>query len=441
MIRALVVALGITLSFGVVYAQSKKPPARKVPASRPGGKNPVPKAPKPDAPPPDTANDAQPPGDAKSPGATTATLPPVPRSDANPPGDTTTTQPTDAKPDTKPTGSTTDTKPGATTGAKMKTDEKAGTKLERDTSLNRDVSKAAEADALNAFRQGNEQLNNGLFPQAVEKYRTALSHWDHPAIHYNLALAFINLDQPLEVFAELNNAMRYGPDPITQEKFDHAKEYLKLVEGQLADIEVSCDKIGAKVSVDGKEVFIAPGKFTAKVRVGKHTFYADKQGYNARVTAPFIGPGEKFRIDLKVYTAEELTRFRRKWQNTWFPYIFLGAGAVVGLTAGGLELSAQSSYDQYNTKVAACNTTAAGCSTNTPGITSQRDSGDTKRVIGYVGYGVAGAAIATGAALLWINRRQAYHINAEELEATPVPVAITPIVSPDIMGAMVQGHF
>jgi hypothetical protein len=304
------------------------------------------------------------------------------------------------------------------------------------------VSADDEQAALIAFRQGNAQLNDGFFKKSVEGYREALSHWNHPAIHYNLALALINLDQPIEVFDELTRAMAYGAAPLGgKEKFDHAKEYMRLVQGQLADIEVSCDKIGAKVSVDGKEVFIAPGKFAQKVRVGKHTFYADKQGYNARITAPYIGPGETFRVELKLYTAEEITRYRRKWQNTWFPYVVLGAGAVVGLAAGGIELSAQSSYDQFNARVAACNQPGQGCKIDTPGTTSARDSGNTKRLIGYVGYGAAGAAIATGAVLLWLNRRQPYQISPEELEATPAPVAIAPIVSPELMGAMVQGHF
>lgn len=453
MIRAFVVALGITLSVGVVSAQPKKPPARKVPAAQPGAKKPAPKPPKADAPSPDPAGDARPPAnptaappaaaqpDTTLPGGTTAAPPVLP-------GGTTAAPPADAKDAPTPTGAPTTVKPDGTTGAntKMKTDEKAGTKLERDTSGNRNVSKVAEAEAAKSFIDGNELLNKGLFPQAIEKYRGALSHWDHPAIHYNLALAFINLDQPLEVFAELNRAMQYGPDPITQEKFDHAKEYLKLVEGQLADIEVTCDKIGAKVSVDGKEVFVAPGKYTAKVRVGKHTFFADKQGYNARITAPFIGPGEKFRVELKVYTAEELTRFRRRWQKTWLPYVVAGSGALVGLIAGGLQLSAQSSYDQFNTRVAACNTMEAGCPINTPGLTSLRDSGDTKRAIGFVGYSIAGAAIVTGSVMLWLNRRQGYQISPEELESSQAhgaatPIAVTPIVSPDVMGAMVQGHF
>jgi hypothetical protein len=249
--------------------------------------------------------------------------------------------------------------------------------------------------------------------------------------------------QPRARAAQPRPADRGVRAPLEKDKFEHAKEYLLLVEKQLADIEVSCDKIGAKVSVDGKEVFIAPGKYSQKVRVGKHTFYADKEGYNARITAPYVGPGEKFRIELKLFTAEELTRYKRKWQNTWFPWAITGAGVVVGLAAGGLELSAQSSYDQFNTKVAACNTTSAGCANSTPGITKLRDSGDSKRMLGYVGYGVAGVAVATGLTLLWVNRSTPYQISAEELNATPQPppLAVAPIVSPEVVGAAVQGHF
>jgi hypothetical protein len=325
------------------------------------------------------------------------------------------------------------------------TDEKAGTNesLEK-TSTNpwvAGVSAEEQRAALVAFREGNAQLNDGLFVNAVAKYREALKHWNHPAIHYNLSLALLNLDQPIEVYEELNKALQYGAAPLEKDKYDHAKDYLLLVEKQLADIEVSCDKIGAKVAVDGKDVFIAPGKFSQKVRVGKHTFYAEKQGYNARITAPYIEGGQKFRIELKLYTAEELTRYRRKWDNTWFPYIFLGAGVVAGATGAVLEHSAQSSYDQYNAKVAACNTPTAGCSLKTPGIMSLHDSGDTKRFAGFVGYGLAGAAAVTGAILLLVNRPEAYQISPEQLNATPGALAVAPLVSPDTVGATVQGHF
>src|SRR5258706_5080503 len=53
--------------------------------------------------------------------------------------------------------------------------------------------------ATDLFREGNALLKESLFVQAAEKYREALRHWNHPGIHYNLALALLNLDQPVEV--------------------------------------------------------------------------------------------------------------------------------------------------------------------------------------------------------------------------------------------------
>jgi hypothetical protein len=412
MTNALAVVLGLALSSGVVYAQAAQPTK-----STPSKRAPRPKRPSPT---PEKAPDPIQPADASP--AAPAPVPAAPAPAAPAPGRT------PAKPRDKPG-----------------TDEKAGMNEslhgEATEPWKQGVTQTEQAAALVLFREANVALNDGLFVNAAAKYREALQHWNHPAIHYNLSLALLNLDQPIAVYEELNKALLYGAAPLEQEKYNNAKDYLLLVEKQLADIEVSCDKVGAKVSVDGKEVFTAPGKFSQKVRVGKHTFHAVKEGHNARIVAPYIGPGEKYRIELKVYTTQDVTRYRTKWANTWFPWVVVGAGAAVGIAAGVTELSAQTSYDQFNARVASCNTMSAGCSNTTPGITSLRDSGDTKRTLGYVGYGVAGAAVVTGAILLYVNRRQAYEISPEELEAEHAPLAIAPIVSPDLVGAAVQGHF
>lgn len=423
MIKALVVGLGLMLGAGVVSAQPAQPkraPAKKkapAPAPKSGDSQPAAAPATPDSPP------AQPASPAPAPVA--APPPPAVPSPATAAGSR-------AKP------------------APMKTDEKAGTNeaLQRNAGY-KNVSRTDEDCALRAFHQGNDLLNNGLFPGAVARYREALRCWDHPGIHYNLALALINLDQPIEVYEQLNESIKYGADPLDEGKFEHAKEYLKLVAGLLANIEVSCDKPGAKIAVDGKEVFVAPGSYKAKVRVGKHTFYGDKEGYNARVNAPFIGPGETFRIELKLYTAEELTRYRRRWDRPWMPYTVIGAGALVGLIGGGMELWASSTYKDLNTSVAKCNSPTAGCSIeDNQHLVDMRKSGDTRRTLGYVGYGVGGAAIATGALLAYLNRRTPYQVRPEEIEGEQdkgqdkaPAVSFTPVVSPGMAGAQVQGHF
>jgi hypothetical protein len=440
MIKVLGIGLGIALSFGVASAQStKKAPARKKPAAT--AKKPAKADPKPAATEPDPVPDARSATTAPDPGpapARTDTLPGGTRPAATTPAATT--------PASKPsTAAAPTTKPG---GPIPKTNEKPGTQLDKrgGTGDYRIVADADEKAAEAAFREGNDRLSDGLALKAAESYRKALAHWDHPAIHYNLALALINLDQPIEVYEHMTKALQFGPEPLEKDKFDHGKEYLKLVEGQLADVEVQCDKVGAKVAVDGKEVFVAPGKYASKVRVGKHTFFADKEGYNSRVETPFVGAGETFRINLKVYTTPELTRYTRKWDRAWVPYTVIGGGVALVVTGGILQALAQNDYDAFNQKVQACNTATQGCVISEhKEITDVRASGDSKRTMGFVGYGIGGAAIATGAVLAYINRSRPYQITPEELEGHQASargsVAVVPIVSPEVMGATVQGHF
>jgi hypothetical protein len=297
--------------------------------------------------------------------------------------------------------------------------------------------------ALQMFHDGNVFLNDGLFAKAADKYKDALKHWDHPAIHYNLALAEMNLDQPIDAYDNLQASIRFGQAPLqSKDKFDNAKGYLLLLNNQIAEVELTCNKAGAKVMVDSQLVFTAPGTYKGKVRAGKHTFVAELEGHPTRIDAPYISPGPPFRIELKLYTAKELTRYHRKWQSTWVPYVVIGGGALIGAVSGLVALSATNSFAEYDQKVAACTMSSgvgtSGCD-STADLKSIRDSGDTKRTLAFVGYGVAGAAIVTGAVLAYINRPESYQIRAEDLQTEQVTIA--PIISPTMAGATIQGHF
>ncbi|MEJ7599321.1 MAG: hypothetical protein WKG01_15550 [Kofleriaceae bacterium] len=301
--------------------------------------------------------------------------------------------------------------------------------------------------AYQAFREGNGSLNDGLFKEAVDRYRVALTSWDHPAIHYNMALALLNLDQPIEVYLSLEKAIKFGAAPLEKDKYEHAREYMLLVAKQLAEVDVSCNKLGAKVSIDGKEVFTVTeggtNRYVARVRIGKHTFIAQKTGYNAQIDAPFIEPGQKFRIELTLYTEEELTRFRRKWDQRWLPLAVIGGGVAIGLAGGALEVSARSSYRDFDSAIAKCaaESGTGGCD-DASSFADKRDSGDTKRTLGFIGYGLAGAAIITGGVMLYLNRETSYKITADEYRRErSSPVSVTPLVAPGLAGAIVRGQF
>src|SRR5690349_1908096 len=56
------------------------------------------------------------------------------------------------------------------------------------------VSAERQEAALKHLQEGNGLLKESLFVAAAKVYRQALTEWDHPGIHYNLALALLNLD-------------------------------------------------------------------------------------------------------------------------------------------------------------------------------------------------------------------------------------------------------
>jgi hypothetical protein len=310
-----------------------------------------------------------------------------------------------------------------------------------------------KARAKQLVNQGNQHLSDGLMERAAISYRDASKQWNHPAIWYNLALALVSLDQPVEMYEALLKAQQWqghSTPPLDEAKYAKIKDYLLLVEKLIATVEISCQKDGARVSLDGKQVFVVQkgkaNKYVGKVRVGKHTFVAEKPGFATPVDAPFIGPGETFRVELRLFTADELTRYKRRWNRTWMPYAVAGGGLLVGLVGGGLQLAARSDFDEYDTAVARCRE-ADRCGGQEPALLDMRDRGEAKRTFGVVGYSVAGAAVIAGATLLYLNRRQAYLISTDEYrmeelnKARQKSISFAPMISPEGGGAMVLGEF
>jgi hypothetical protein len=261
------------------------------------------------------------------------------------------------------------------------------------------------------FREGNGLLKESLFVQAAAKYREALAHWDHPGIHYNLALALLNLDQPVEVFMQLEEAMKYGVAPLDSDKFEHAGRYKALIQQQLAHVEVTCTKskwAGAVIAMDGKTLFTAPGRYEARVRVGKHTLTAEKHGFVTTQQHPMLFAGQKATIDLQLFTAEDLTQYRRKWPVA-VPYVTLVAGIVVAGGGALMHWQASESFKAYDKGINDC----GGCMPSAT-LVNQKSQGNTFQTVAFVGYGLGGFVAILGGVLAYVNRAQAYRVNPEK---------------------------
>lgn len=304
----------------------------------------------------------------------------------------------------------------------------------------KDVSPEEQQTALGLFKEANGLLRDQFFPKAAAKYKEALVHWKHPAIYYNLALALVNLDQPLEIYDALEEAMKYGAAPLDAEKLDRAKSTKLLVEKQIGNVEYTLSVSGATLVFDGKEVFTGPGTYTARVRAGEHTVVARADGYTpVPLTVKILG-GTVSAITIPMYTDAELTRETRKMPN-WVPFSVLGGGVVIAGLGAILHSSAKTNFDDYDSAIKTCadgEPTTHGCSTLPAGVADMKTTAESRQTLAIAAYTVGGLAIAGGVVLVILNRPKTFRIDPT---AGGSDLAITPVIGPTQAGLVLGGSF
>lgn len=275
------------------------------------------------------------------------------------------------------------------------------------------VSQERQAAAAALFKEGNEYYERAVFLRAAELYRQALEQWDHPAIHYNLALALMDTGLKLELREHLEAAMRYGEAPLDQKMLEHARNLRVFVEKQLIRVEVSCEVSGASVTMDGRPLFTAPGHYKGWALPGSHVFLAAREGYppNERVRNP--GEGETLTLNIAgLYDDRELTRYRRIWAP-WKSWAVAGAGAALAAGGGWLHLQGRDDIRSFDARAAECG--QPGCEPSRE-LDDLRNRGSQFQKVAMGTYAAGGALIVAGAVLAYINRAEPYRLTPDEYE-------------------------
>jgi hypothetical protein len=305
---------------------------------------------------------------------------------------------------------------------------------------------AEEDRAIALFTEGNDFLragSDGSLLKAVARYKEALTHWDHPAIHYNLALALVNLDRPLELHASLVRALADGADPLGEDKFARAKDFMILVEKQLVKVEYTVKIPGAVLILDGEQVMVGPGTYKAMVRAGSHSLTAQAENYvPTRLNLKLVG-GEPSRLELDLFTMKDLTGTRRK-MHVSIPYLVIGAGALAAGVGGYLHNESRNGFASYDHAIASCAATgdSRGCAAPSPDVTALKSSAESDQTLAVTMYAVGGAVIVAGTVLAILNRAETYHIDpVSKQRSSDVGLSVTPIVGPDLAGFSARVSF
>jgi tetratricopeptide (TPR) repeat protein len=198
------------------------------------------------------------------------------------------------------------------------------------------------------FVRGNRAYGRQFYAEAVKRYNAALAIWKHPAVQFNAAQCLIKLERPLAAYELLVSALRYGKAPLGAVFYQRALASKKMLESQLATIEISCREPGATVSLNGKRLFSAPGKVSRRVLPGELLIVASKPGFVTTTKRVIALPRKHVATELVMQPEAVMTR---RWSR-WVPWTVIGVGAVTALSGIGFLRQAKSDLDDFSKALA-----------------------------------------------------------------------------------------
>lgn len=286
--------------------------------------------------------------------------------------------------------------------------------------------------AGNLLAEGNDLFVQNKYREALAKYADAIAVWDHPAIRFNMVRALIALERPLEAYENLEKALAYGKAPLEDQVYTEALNYQTLLEGQIANIDVSCKQAGVTITVDGEKFLDCPGAKSERILPGHHEVVGQKAGFLTETQDAVLLPGVKAPIDVSLRSLTEAAVTRTRWK-TWKPWAVAGGGALLAGIGVLVDLKASSDLDAFYTAV---DTTCAGdgCGPHELDHTLLPEEHsallENKIAIGMMAVG--GAAVATGVVLVIMNRPHTY---------VPEQPLVTPMVTSTSAGAQLLVHY
>ena len=289
-----------------------------------------------------------------------------------------------------------------------------------------DVPEERQSQALVFYEEGNKLFEDSLFTAAAERYRAAIELWDHPAIHYNLALAQSGLDQPIAAYQSLQQALRHDGEALQAEELGQARAMVARLREKIAEVHVVCHEAGAAVTLDGKPLFTGPGEATRLVLVGQHQIDARKTGHVTASQAVTLGSEKRTRVEIRLIPEDKATVSIRPLP-LWLPWATTAAGVGLGVAGLTLHGSSRDNYDEYTRQLRIqC---ARGCEEEPPGVDDLYGRARWRQGAAYGAYALASVAVLSGLTMVYFNQARTEQSAAMK---DVMRISVTPVVSPTI---------
>jgi tetratricopeptide (TPR) repeat protein len=263
------------------------------------------------------------------------------------------------------------------------------------------VTDAQKKTAQARLEEGNALFLERKYAEALVKYEEAIAAWKHPAIQFNVVRCLIQLDRPVEASDRLALALAYGAAPLDEGVYTEALSYQKLLANQIAEIEVSCEQQGVKLTLDGQPLLTCPGKDKRRVAPGPHQVVGTKDGHLTKTVEVVVVGGTTEPVELALVPLAQAAKIVHRWP-TWIPWVVTGGGLVVAGLGGVLQWQAFGQMRAYDADITR-NCSINGCDVAMTNEQLRQDAiRNNKIAISVITVGATAAV--TGGVMLFLNR-------------------------------------
>lgn len=299
-----------------------------------------------------------------------------------------------------------------------------------DGSWHQEVSAEQKARATELYEEGNEHYYDVELRLAEQAYRAALSHWDHPGIHFNLSLAQKGQGKTLLAYHSVLAALRHGPQALGPTEYQQAIRNKKELESDLVTLTIECDEPGATVTLNGAFLFVAPGRITQWLAPGEYVAVATKTDFQTRTETMLLYRGQR--------ELRRLTLSAERSGIPWSVMATLGTGVAASALGGYMQWSAvvkSSEFDEL--LVMEC---PMGCQERDQSdeLKSLRRASATRRTVALISFASAGVALVASG-LLFLARDKPRESDRGHDDTDP-KATITPFVTRESAGLALRLH-
>lgn len=142
------------------------------------------------------------------------------------------------------------------------------------------VQASEEADKIASrglIRQGNSLLDKGDFAQALDKFLEAFKSYPSPKIYFNQGQALHGLKRNVDAMQAYRRFLAEAKDSALELRVEAQKQIADLTE-EIGRIEIRCNRNGALLRVDGKELGTTPLEGVIWLEPGNYNLTLDWQG-------------------------------------------------------------------------------------------------------------------------------------------------------------------